>query len=231
MKVKVLTAGVALALSQVAAAEVVIGSAVGGALVGNIAGGPRTNATQNLSSNAGDVTINGDSVQATGVGLLGIMVNASIGGDADQNASSNADHVLIRSGAESTQITAIGAAGAAANVALGGDSYAKQNMSSNFGRVELGNGATSEQTTIVAPLALAINSSVGAGSYAAQNMSSNFGKVTVNGDSDQFTWIAGGVVANLALGSGTAARQNLASNSSCDIDQMCDVYRMKPKKH
>lgn len=234
MKAKILTAAVALAVSQGAAAEVEIGPmgsstqevyGLAGALVVNVAEGDGTNATQNLSSNVGHVRINGTSNQFTGTGLLGIMANVSVGGDADQNASTNADHVTIRSGASSTQTTLVGAAGAAVNVALGSDSYANQNMSSNFGDVELDNGASSTQTTIVAPLALAVNSSVGTGSYAAQNMSSNFGDVTIAGTSSQTTWIAGGIVANLALGANTNARQNLASNSSCEMEQACYIMK------
>ena len=100
----------------------------------NVAEGDDSYAHQNVSSNSGNVTVEGggESVQLTAA-RKSVVANFAVGGDAyaSQNLSSNIGNVTIGSGANSWQITALNQSGVI-NVAHE-DTRAIQNLASNNG--------------------------------------------------------------------------------------------------
>lgn len=94
----------------------------------NSASGKGAKATQNVSSNSGDIEIKGKNVQSTNAGSVSNSASGK-GAVASQNVSSNAGKVKI-SGANS-QATNVG--GAVRNSAKGEGAVASQNIASNSG--------------------------------------------------------------------------------------------------
>lgn len=101
-----------------------------GAHATNKSTGTNSEALQNLASNAGDVTISGNSKQTVSAGLLSSVSNEAKGTEtfASQNLSSNLGDVTISGYSE--QHTSL-IASAVSNLAEGAHSKAVQNIASN----------------------------------------------------------------------------------------------------
>lgn len=101
-----------------------------GANVNNKSTGSKSEAIQNLASNAGNVTIDGDSKQTVNAGMGSSVSNESLGSDtfASQNLSSNLGNVKIDGYSE--QHTSL-AFSTLSNLASGVNSKAVQNVASN----------------------------------------------------------------------------------------------------
>jgi hypothetical protein len=108
--------------------------------VRNQADGKGAVAQQNVSSNAGNVTIDGGSSDQLTIGVLSDISNRALGANsmASQNVSSNAGKVTIKGA--STQVTAL-LGSYIGNVAYA-NSTAVQNLASNNGCVTCDGGTT-----------------------------------------------------------------------------------------
>ena len=108
--------------------------------VRNKADGDKAVAQQNVSSNAGNVTIDGGHSDQLTIGVLSDISNRALGANsmASQNVSSNSGQVTIKG--HSTQVTALLGA-YVGNVAYA-NSTAVQNLASNNGCVTCGTGTT-----------------------------------------------------------------------------------------
>ena len=108
--------------------------------VRNQADGSGAVAQQNVSSNAGSVTIDGGSSDQLTIGALSDISNRALGANsmASQNVSSNVGQVTIKG--HSTQVTALLGA-YVGNVAYA-NATAVQNLASNNGCVTCGTGIT-----------------------------------------------------------------------------------------
>lgn len=150
-------------------------------------------AVQNLASNVGDVTVEGNKyfwVKGKSEQEVNVT-NASLTNEA--NSSSG----CYGSNCKDTAI-------------------AYQNAASNMGDITI-SGTSNQYVSITDANTNVSNKALGKNTVAVQNMSSNYGKVDISGSSSQSTFIAAGAtVANLATGTNAVAYQNIASNDSCD---------------
>ena len=168
-------------------------------------------AMQNVSSNAGNVTVTGKSTQSTTLTSTSVSNTADgAGAVAVQSAASNTGKVDVFGTSKQT-VSLTG--GTVSNFANGADTTAVQNLASNYDGVEIKKGGSSSQT--VTGNGTISNMANGKGSQAFQNLSSNFAKVVIGGTSTQMTSVSGTVM-NWADGRGSVAVQNLASNDACE---------------
>lgn len=169
-------------------------------------------AMQNVSSNAGNVSIKHLSDQRTS------LTNTTVSNEAEgkgavavQSLSSNTGKVDIN-GRSYQSVSMDGAT--VKNLADGTKATAVQNLASNYDGVEVAAGGYSSQL-VSSQKGSITNEARGAESQAFQNLSSNFGDVLIKGSSTQITSVQGTVL-NLAKGMNSLAVQNLASNDACD---------------
>lgn len=137
----------------------------------NRAEGDHSNATQSMSTNAGQVRIAGYSFQDSFIGPDVIVRNVAKGNrsEASQNISTNSGDVTIGGGGDSEQITDAMSA-EILNRSDGVGSHAAQNLSSNFGTVTI-NGLSLQTSVIID--ATTKNEAIGSYAIARQNMATN----------------------------------------------------------
>ena len=169
-------------------------------------------AVQSVSSNVGNVTIQGESTQTTSIkgGAVGNKAQGA-GAVAIQSLASNMGKVNIDGKSSQTvDLTRT----TVTNHANGANTTAVQNLASNYDGVNIMKGGKSTQE-VIGDGGTISNEATGLYAQAFQNLSSNFGDVTISGTSSQLTYVAG-TVTNKANGYRSLAVQNLSSNDACD---------------
>lgn len=140
-------------------------------MVLNKAVGLDSAATQNIATNAGKITIRGESLQNGLIGPNVLVSNLGIGwrSEATQNVASNSGQVLIGAAGKSLQIADMYDS-SLLNSSIGLSSTATQSTSSNFGDVVIY--GTSKQVTVMLN-GIVSNVAAGVHSSARQNLATN----------------------------------------------------------